>query len=342
MPELYRNIRLLLEKLLSSDGVLIALPIWNIFYKLLLGYSGCKKLEDGFNWSYQVFEKLGPSLYDFLRKNSYRSFPIDLVREFGRQLLESVVAFMYDLRLIHTDLKPENILLVSSEYIKVPDYKGEALFQTHENLEHLAMMEKVLGPLPQHMAVRADRRAEKYFRRVARLDWPERATSSESMRAVWKLPRLPVIPESKLNPVVQILLVFLFSKRNEPDNATCALLQGLLCYDPTERLKAREAFSRDLRRRGYPISSHICVGRKHQITCGFVEMHTRWFATVIPKKGKEKGQSLSCSRPCYSPSVFLSILSKLAGFSSSSVMNQILSSHTENEPMPTEVHTHIE
>uniref|UniRef100_A0A2P2MPD7 Serine/threonine-protein kinase AFC2 isoform X2 n=1 Tax=Rhizophora mucronata TaxID=61149 RepID=A0A2P2MPD7_RHIMU len=28
---------------------------------------------------------------------------------------------------------------------------GEALFQTHENLEHLAMMEQVLGPLPQHM-----------------------------------------------------------------------------------------------------------------------------------------------------------------------------------------------
>lgn len=34
-----------------------------------------------------------------------------------------VLAVMHDLRLIHTDLKPENILLVSSEYIKVPDYK---------------------------------------------------------------------------------------------------------------------------------------------------------------------------------------------------------------------------
>lgn len=32
-------------------------------------------------------------------------------------------AVMHDLRLIHTDLKPENILLVSSDYIKVPDYK---------------------------------------------------------------------------------------------------------------------------------------------------------------------------------------------------------------------------
>ncbi|KAL5072830.1 hypothetical protein RYX36_011814 [Vicia faba] len=37
-----------------------------------------------------VFEKLGPSLDDFLRKNNYRSFPIDLVREIGRQLLECV------------------------------------------------------------------------------------------------------------------------------------------------------------------------------------------------------------------------------------------------------------
>ncbi|RWW39398.1 hypothetical protein BHE74_00055284, partial [Ensete ventricosum] len=69
-----------------------------------------------------VFEKLGPSLYDFLRKNAYRPFPIDLVREIGRQLLESV-AFMHDLHLIHTDLKPENILFVSPEYIKVSEYK---------------------------------------------------------------------------------------------------------------------------------------------------------------------------------------------------------------------------
>jgi len=43
-----------------------------------------------FKWLQQVFEKLGPSLYDFLRKNSYRSFPIDLVREIGWQLLECV------------------------------------------------------------------------------------------------------------------------------------------------------------------------------------------------------------------------------------------------------------
>ncbi|XP_058099022.1 serine/threonine-protein kinase AFC1-like isoform X2 [Magnolia sinica] len=248
------------------EAAMIEIDVLQNLAKHDIGGTRCVQIRNWFDYRNHiciVFEKLGPSLYDFLRKNSYRSFPIDLVRELGRQLLESV-AFMHDLRLIHTDLKPENILLVSAEYVKVPDYKflsrsakdgsyfknlpkssaiklidfgsttfehqdhtyvvstrhyrapevilglgwnypcdlwsvgcilvelcsGEALFQTHENLEHLAMMERVLGPLPQQMVNRADRRAEKYFRRGTRLDWPEGATSRESMRAVWKLPRL--------------------------------------------------------------------------------------------------------------------------------------------------------
>jgi len=64
-----------------------------------------------------VFERLGLSLYDFLRKNSYKPFHLDILRAFGRQLLEAV-AYLHDLTLIHTDLKPENILLQSSEYDK--------------------------------------------------------------------------------------------------------------------------------------------------------------------------------------------------------------------------------
>ncbi|KAM3226221.1 hypothetical protein ACQJBY_058729 [Aegilops geniculata] len=279
--------------------------------------SRCVQIRNWFDYRNHiciVFEKLGPSLYDFLRKNSYRSFPIDLVREFARQILESVT-FMHDLRLIHTDLKPENILLVSPDTIRVHDYKipirppkdgsvfknlpkssaiklidfgsttfdhqdhnyvvstrhyrapevilglgwnypcdlwsvgcilvelcsGEALFQTHENLEHLAMMEKVLGPLPKHMIARADRRAEKYFRRGLRLDWPEGAASRESMKAVWKLPRLQ-------NLVMQHV--------DHSAGDLIDLLQGLLRYDPDERLKARQAlqhpfFTRCHRRCGY-------------------------------------------------------------------------------------------
>ncbi|GMY14618.1 serine/threonine-protein kinase AFC1 isoform X2 [Fagus crenata] len=66
----------------------------------------------------------------------------------------------------------------------------ESLFQTHENLEHLAMMERVLGPIPQHMVLRADRCAEKYFKRAARLDWPDGATLRESMRKFGNYPGL--------------------------------------------------------------------------------------------------------------------------------------------------------
>ncbi|KAK1286275.1 Serine/threonine-protein kinase AFC1 [Acorus calamus] len=299
------------------EAAMIEIDVLQKLAKHDIGGTRCVQIRNWFDYRNHiciVFEKLGPSLYDFLRKNSYRSFPIDLVRDLGRQLLESV-AFMHDLRLIHTDLKPENILLVSSESVKVPDYKflswsskessyfknlpmssaiklidfgsttfehqdhnyvvstrhyrapevilglgwnypcdlwsvgcilielcsGEALFQTHENLEHLAMMERVLGPLPQHMVNRADRRAEKYFRRGVRLDWPEGATSRESMRAVWKLPRLP-------NLVMQHV--------DHSAGDLIDLLQGLLRYDPNDRMNAREAlrhpfFTRDLRRCGY-------------------------------------------------------------------------------------------
>ncbi|KAK9926777.1 hypothetical protein M0R45_023990 [Rubus argutus] len=279
------------------------------------GGSRCVQLRNWFDYRNHiciVFEKLGPSLYDFLKKNNYRSFPIDLVREIGRQLLECV-AFMHDLSLIHTDLKPENILLVSQDYVRVPDYNksssrspkdssyykrvpkssaikvidfgsttyerqdqnyivstrhyrapevilglgwsypcdvwsigcilvelctGEALFQTHENLEHLAMMERVLGPLPQHILKRSDRHAEKYVRR-GRLDWPEGASSRESIKAVQKLARLQ-------NLIMQHV--------DHSAGDLIHLLQGLLKYDPSDRLTAREAlrhsfFTRDTLRR---------------------------------------------------------------------------------------------
>lgn len=56
---------------------------------------------------------------------------------------------------------------------------GDALFQTHENLEHLALMEKMLGPLPPSMGLRADDHARKFFDE-GRLRWPEGATNKKS------------------------------------------------------------------------------------------------------------------------------------------------------------------
>ncbi|KAM3706202.1 hypothetical protein ACB098_03G135600 [Castanea mollissima] len=296
------------------EAAMIEIDVLQLLGKYDRTGSRCVQIRNWFDYRNHiciVFEMLGPSLYDFLRKNNYRPFPVDLVRELGRQLLECVT-FMHDMRLIHTDLKPENILFVSPEYVKVPDYKvtsrspkegtyykrlpkssaikvidfgstayehqdhnyivstrhyrapevilglgwsypcdiwsigcilvelcsGEALFQTHENLEHLAMMERVLGPLPQHMLKRADRHAEKYVRR-GRLDWPEGAASRESIKAVIKLPRLQ-------NLVMQHV--------DHSAGDLIDLLQGLLRYDPSKRLTAREAlkhpfFTRDQYRR---------------------------------------------------------------------------------------------
>lgn len=51
-----------------------------------------------------MFEKLGLSLFDFLKRNTYKPFSIDLVQDFSRQLLEAV-AYMHELELVHTDLK---------------------------------------------------------------------------------------------------------------------------------------------------------------------------------------------------------------------------------------------
>ena len=242
------------------------------------GMTHCAVMYDTFSLDghyCMVFECLGPSLYDFLKGQKYHPFPIQCVRDFARQLLETL-EFLHSFRLIHTDLKvrtrvgyilvrytlfyrtkpkiicqalcivlffivsvltdilcfaifliacfvdfydrkqPENILLLNgrqipqrggysipeSTRIKVIDfggatydnekkssivntrqyrapevilgvgwsmpsdlwsigcilaelYQGELLFATHDNIEHLALIERVIGPFPRKMQKRA-------------------------------------------------------------------------------------------------------------------------------------------------------------------------------------------
>lgn len=72
-------------------------------------------------------------------------------------------------------------------------YTGQALFQTHENLEHLAMMSCVLGPIPDRMMLRAEKSGKKYFRvkggRCA-LNWPKGASSEASIQSVQRVQTL--------------------------------------------------------------------------------------------------------------------------------------------------------
>jgi dual-specificity kinase len=69
------------------------------------------------------------------------------------------------------------------------------------------------------------RHAEKYVRR-GKLDWPVGATSRESIKAVTKLPRLQ-------NLIMQHV--------DHSAGDLIHLLQGLLRYDPSERITAKEA-----------------------------------------------------------------------------------------------------
>ena len=260
------------------------------------GKYNCIKMQSWFDYRghiCMVFEKCGLSLFEFLRKNHYKPFSLNLVQNYGRQLLRAV-AFLHSLKLVHTDLKPENILLLSSAYQRVPvssgskftkrvptdptirlidfgsatfenqyhstvvstrHYRapevilgmgwsyscdvwsvgcilvelltGDALFQTHENLEHLAMMEVLLGPIGRNVISRADRHAQKYFRNGKELNWPEGSQSRESERAVMKMDRLQDIIYGRL------------------DGATAKhltnLLHKLLEFTPEDRITPADA-----------------------------------------------------------------------------------------------------
>ncbi len=52
-----------------------------------------------------VFEQLGPSLYDIIKKNRYKGYPPYYVQSFARQLFESI-GFLHQHGYTHTDLKP--------------------------------------------------------------------------------------------------------------------------------------------------------------------------------------------------------------------------------------------
>lgn len=216
-----------------------------------------------------VFEPLGISLYDFLKRNGFRGFWMQDVQSFSRQSLKALKFLHCQLQLAHTDLKPENVLLefretheawfpreaqrrdrgerhskrelgpylrpVSSQ-IKIIDfgnatyedehhssvintrqyrgpevvlemgwdersdnwslgcilmelYTGELLFGTHENLEHLALMERILSPFSsKFLNGSSDSVKGKYLTTTNsggyRLRWPEGASSRESERHV--------------------------------------------------------------------------------------------------------------------------------------------------------------
>lgn len=116
--------------------------------------------------------------------------------------------------------------------ILVEFFTGDALFQTHDNLEHLAMMEGVLNrKIDAHLiqqvnkaAARNPNGASTYFKRL-KLDYPKADTTRASRRFVKAMKTIPqIIPAT-----TQFNRLFI------------DLLNKIFVYDPADRITAKEA-----------------------------------------------------------------------------------------------------
>lgn len=218
-----------------------------------------------------IFEPLGPSLYEILKKNEFRGFPLDDIKCFCIEILKSL-RYLRKIRLTHTDIKPENILLDDSSFLgkivtivehadkreltrifrtqstgirlidfgcatfnddyhgsiintrqyRAPEvilnlgwneasdmwslgcvlaemYTGYLLFKTHDHLEHLALIESRLGPIPRRMLINSLKTngVQYIHKQELRLNWPEGAENSVSENYVSRCAPLSDIVKNK-------------------------------------------------------------------------------------------------------------------------------------------------
>ena len=215
-----------------------------------------------------VFEPLGMSLLDIVKRNEYTGMYISDIQLIAHACIEAI-DFCHSCNLVHTDIKPENILFVSSRLdlasppvhankqprkyyrprlstragasVKLIDfgngtfpedppaqiintrqyrspevlldlgwdkssdvwslacvlaeiYLGEVLFETHDDSEHMALIEKMIRPFPQAMMHAASRGASK--RHLVHgpdgwsVDFPKPPVSERSVMAVRDAPHV--------------------------------------------------------------------------------------------------------------------------------------------------------
>ncbi|CAG0904631.1 unnamed protein product [Cyprideis torosa] len=98
-------------------------------------------------------------------------------------------------------------------------YLGFTLFQTHHNREHLAMMERILGPIPYRMAKRTK---TKYFHH-GKLEWDDRSSGARYVRENCKPLRKYQLSD------------------DEDTNLLFDLISQMLVYEPSQRLSLDQA-----------------------------------------------------------------------------------------------------
>ncbi|XP_072402008.1 serine/threonine-protein kinase Doa-like [Diabrotica undecimpunctata] len=98
-------------------------------------------------------------------------------------------------------------------------YLGITLFQTHDNREHLAMMQRILGEIPVRMAKKTK---TKYFYR-GKLEWDEKSSAGRYVR-------------DNCKPLLR------YKQHDDTDhNALFDLIFKMLEYEPTERILLGDA-----------------------------------------------------------------------------------------------------
>lgn len=98
-------------------------------------------------------------------------------------------------------------------------YLGFTLFQTHDNREHLAMMEKILGPIPDKLI----RRTKTKFFNGSHLVWDEDSSAGKYVRDNCK-----ALQKYRMSDSEDHLLLF-------------DLVMKMLAYDPEERISLDDA-----------------------------------------------------------------------------------------------------
>ena len=98
---------------------------------------------------------------------------------------------------------------------------GYMMFDTHSSHEHLAMMERILGPIPQKMA---EKSKLKYFSK-GKLKWDEDSSNGRHVRRKVK-PLQRYIPRDE--------------RENEDWEEMFNMISQMLLYDPAKRVTLSE------------------------------------------------------------------------------------------------------
>ncbi|XP_057332227.1 dual specificity protein kinase CLK2 isoform X4 [Microplitis mediator] len=98
-------------------------------------------------------------------------------------------------------------------------YLGITLFQTHDNREHLAMMERILGTIPHRMARKTK---TKYFYH-GKLEWDDKSSAGRYVR-------------DNCKPLHRYML-----SEEEEHRQLFDLIQRMLDYEPSERITLKDA-----------------------------------------------------------------------------------------------------